>query len=268
MTSKTYKTRSATLPSADAHHSVHAEISAALRSNPRLAQWSEASLLSITKIASKVECPHGQALPAANATERSLYLLHRGVFELRVTVANGRQQALRYVHPGGWVGLANAFAPFSALPIPGETRELVAHSAAVLWQLPLADFYPIMLKDKAVAQTLMGSLSELASTMADEVATSSLLTADGRVARCLLMAAADPLCHRLVNRCSHSPLRITQSEVAYMLGLSRQSVGTVLRALESAGLIRMGRQKIEILSAPGLREVVRTDGQADAPPVR
>jgi CRP/FNR family transcriptional regulator len=47
--------------------------------------------------------------------------------------------------------------------------------------------------------------------------------------------------------------RITQTELAQMVGATRQSVNQALRTLEARGLIRMGPQGIKILDHAGLR---------------
>jgi len=48
-------------------------------------------------------------------------------------------------------------------------------------------------------------------------------------------------------------LRITQRELGYLVGLSRQRVNEALRALESQGLIRVEYGGVEVLDLDGLR---------------
>jgi CRP-like cAMP-binding protein len=50
-----------------------------------------------------------------------------------------------------------------------------------------------------------------------------------------------------------SMLRITQQELGYLVGLSRQRVNTALNALEAAGLIRVEYGGVRVLDLPGLR---------------
>ena len=48
-------------------------------------------------------------------------------------------------------------------------------------------------------------------------------------------------------------LRITQQELAYLVGLSRQRVNQALRRLGSAGLIRIEYGGLRVLDLRGLR---------------
>ena len=56
---------------------------------------------------------------------------------------------------------------------------------------------------------------------------------------------------------STDQLNVTQAQLARMLGLSRQSVGTILRVFEQKGLIDMRRQQITVLEPTALREIVQ-----------
>jgi CRP/FNR family transcriptional regulator, cyclic AMP receptor protein len=50
-----------------------------------------------------------------------------------------------------------------------------------------------------------------------------------------------------------SLLRITQQELGYLVGLSRQRVNTALNALQASGLIRVEYGGVRVLDLPGLR---------------
>ena len=71
---------------------------------------------------------------------------------------------------------------------------------------------------------------------------------DVRVARSLA-ALFNPLLYPLVGEL----LRITQQELAYLVGLSRQRVNESLRALSSAGLIRVVYGGLQVVDLAGLR---------------
>ena len=50
-----------------------------------------------------------------------------------------------------------------------------------------------------------------------------------------------------------SVLRITQQELGYLVGLSRQRVNQALRALQAAGVIRVEYGGVRVLDLEGLR---------------
>ena len=51
-------------------------------------------------------------------------------------------------------------------------------------------------------------------------------------------------------------LRITQQELGYLVGLSRQRVNEALRSLQAQGLIRIEYGGVRVLDLPGLRRYV------------
>jgi CRP-like cAMP-binding protein len=71
---------------------------------------------------------------------------------------------------------------------------------------------------------------------------------DVRVARSLA-ALFNPVLYPLVGEL----LRITQQELGYLVGLSRQRVNESLRALAQAGLIRVVYGGLQVLDLNGLR---------------
>ena len=71
---------------------------------------------------------------------------------------------------------------------------------------------------------------------------------DARVARSLA-ALFHPVLYPGVGQL----LRITQQELAYLVGLSRQRVNSALNALQAAGLIRVEYGGVRVLDLKGLR---------------
>ena len=72
---------------------------------------------------------------------------------------------------------------------------------------------------------------------------------DGRVAGSLAQ-----LFHPVLYPGVGSLLRITQQELGYLVGLSRQRVNSALRTLASAGLIRVEYGGVRVLDLTALRE--------------
>lgn len=69
------------------------------------------------------------------------------------------------------------------------------------------------------------------------------------VVRTWAMVAVDRAVYRV-------PLWDSASLMRQFRRLSRQSVGTILREFANAGLIRIGRERIEVLNEDGLRTIV------------
>jgi CRP-like cAMP-binding protein len=75
-----------------------------------------------------------------------------------------------------------------------------------------------------------------------------LLDVDARVARCLA-SMYNPYLYPATGM----ELQISQEEIGYLAGVSRQSVNQALQALERARLVRIVYGGIVILDLPGLR---------------
>lgn len=60
-------------------------------------------------------------------------------------------------------------------------------------------------------------------------------------------------------------LRITQQELGYLVGLSRQRVNEALRALQAQGLIRIEYGGVRVLDLPGLRTYAPADRMSSGP---
>ena len=83
--------------------------------------------------------------------------------------------------------------------------------------------------------------------------------ADARVARSLAA-----LFHPVLYPGVGSLLRITQQELGYLVGLSRQRVNEALSALQTRGLIRIEYGGLRVLDLQGLREGIDATGQTRA----
>jgi CRP/FNR family transcriptional regulator, cyclic AMP receptor protein len=238
-----------------------ADLLAVFRRTAPYDTWAESTFSSLAKSASRLTFQKGDAIEMDHQNGDAIYLLEQGVLEFQLTVANGRQQVVRYVHPGALIGLTGVYA----LQMPSEKHEMVAYGECTVWRIPSDSFNDCMQSDNVMLRSVLTVLSTGMRLLLDEIANCTLLSAQARIARCLLLADTDTGFHALFVKTSAMPLRVTQAQLARMLGLSRQSVGTILRAFESDKLVRMGRERIELLSHAGLRDVVNgRSGEPDS----
>ena len=214
--------------------------------------WIDGSLAKICEHGHRAVYRKGESIQLVGNQGTTVYLLESGVFEFVVTIANGRDQALGYLHAGALLGLGHSYAAMT----PVESYEYVASGEAAVWQVPSAIFRDLMWADRAMADSVLTILTTRIGNLIDAYANNCLLGAHGRVSRSLLQACRDPDFNVLWSRRMTATFSMTQSQLARMLGLSRQSVGTILREFAQAGLIRMGREKIEVLSEEGLQKIV------------
>ena len=169
-----------------------------------------------------------------------------------MTIASGRDLTTGYLHPGALLGLAHAFA---VLPL-SEVHEFVADTDALVWQVSADKFKDLMWRHRPIGESVVTILATRAGNLLDGYANSVLLSAEARVARCLLQSTKAPNFDAMWINFTLSDHNLSQAQLARILGLSRQSVGTILRAFENGGFIKMGRQRIEILSHDNLQKIV------------
>ncbi len=214
--------------------------------------WQPATVAALCAIGRKTYVNPGQALVYGVRDTGHVYLVESGVFEFSVTISNGQQQAFGYLHPGAFFGLPQALS----LVRQQEHYEYVAALPSVVWRFTAQQFKAWMASLPEAAETMMGIACTRLGMMQDTVANFSLLSAEARVARCLLKSLRD--CEFKVYWAKSPTERfdITQGQLARMLGLSRQSVGMIMREFAQRGLVDTGRQRIDIVNPAGLQAIV------------
>lgn len=223
-------------------------------------EWPLSLVTALAGIGYKLTAGKGHSLPARVNGQAAVYLIESGVLELVVPLANGRELALGYLHPGAFIGNTEAFA----LIPPEETLELVPEVDCVIWRFSGDKFKELMRQNWQLAETMLGIAATRVGMGIDTIANTSLLSAEARVARCLLKSLRDSEFRVYWAKSATSQLNLTQAQLARMLGLSRQSVGTILRVFEQKGLIEMRRQLISVISPTALREIVHGPAPSNA----
>lgn len=151
-----------------------------------------------------------------------------------------------YLHPGLIMGLPAVF-----LPEPASRQQTwVAHSEVIYWRIPLTEFKACFWADRAIAESVLRLFSEHIDWLTQTAAKLALLPAQCMVLSCLLDFV--PNTDGRNGRPKH-PLMLTQTKLAAILGLSRQSVSAVIRDLETRGMVRVTAKNIEIVSEENVR---------------
>lgn len=148
--------------------------------------------------------------------------------------------------------MAHAFA---VLPI-SEVHGFVADTDALVWQVSADKFKELVWRHRPIGESVAAILATRASNLLDGYANSVLLSAEACVALCLLQSTKAPNFDAMWINFTLRDHNRSQAQLARILGLSRQCVGTILRAFENGGFIKMGRQRIEILSHSNLQKIV------------
>lgn len=182
-----------------------------------------------------------------------LYLIEQGRVKIVVTTPHGKGLLINTLAPGDFFG--------ELALLDGEPRsaDAVARDACRLLLLRREDFIPFVEARPGVAIRLMAVLSRRLRTTTQQVQDMAFSDVATRLARVLLALADD---YGLegpeglsINR------RITQSELAEMIGATRESANKWLKTYERQGLIRRQRGVITLLAPATLRRRITLEAE-------
>jgi CRP/FNR family cyclic AMP-dependent transcriptional regulator len=165
-----------------------------------------------------------------------------GLLKMSNDNADGTSMTYSGLPPGGWFGEGTALKrePYR-YNIQALRRSLVAG-------LPIDDFHWLLDHSIGFNRFVMNQLNERLAQFIAAREADRLNNPDARVAR-NLAALFNPVLFPGVGEL----LRITQQELAYLIGLSRQRVNEALTALSAQGLIRVEYGGLRVIDLPGLR---------------
>lgn len=172
-----------------------------------------------------------------------------GVIEglLKMSTDNEEGQPLTFtgVPPGGWFGEG------TALKREAYRYNIQALRRSVVAGLPVDTFHWLLDHSIGFNRFVMGQLNERLGQFIAAREIDRMNNPDLRVARSLA-ALFNPVLYPGVGEV----LRITQQELAYLVGLSRQRVNEALSSLQEQGIIRVEYGGLRILDLQALRSSV------------
>ena len=165
-----------------------------------------------------------------------------GLLKMSSDSADGQTMTFTGVPPGGWFGEG------TALKREVYRYNIQALRKSVVAGLPVDTFHWLLDHSIGFNRFVMNQLNERLGQFIAAREIDRLNTPELRVAR-NLAALFNPVLYPGVGEV----LRITQQELAYLVGLSRQRVNEALSTLQARGLIRIEYGGLRVLSLSGLR---------------
>jgi len=180
----------------------------------------------------------GELITREDETCAGLFVTVSGLVKVFKTSIHGREQILRYAPPGSSFNevtvLDGGSNPTSAEAV--VSTEVLVFSRQLM--LELID------TDPKVARSVIDSLTGLYRHLMELVEDLSFRHVSERVARVLLQSVMP---HPGVGAGVDMQRRLTQSEIAEIIGSTREVVGRALRGLEESGAIRVDRGVISLV---------------------
>jgi CRP-like cAMP-binding protein len=165
-----------------------------------------------------------------------------GLVKMASVSPEGKTTTFLGVARGGWFGEG------SLLKDRTRKYDIVALRATRLAFMPKATFDWLLDTDIAFNRFLLTQLNERLAQFIAMVETQRLLEPDARVARSLAA-----LFNAVLYPEMGPDVQVSQEEIGYLAGVSRQRVNQALQVLESRGLIRIEYGGLRVLDLEGLR---------------
>lgn len=174
----------------------------------------------------------------------SLHVVIEGSVRVTVVSARGEEATVALLGPGEFVG---DLALLDGLP---RSANAVASQPTKTLVVTRDDFRRWLTDRPKASLALLEALSQRVRRTDEVLADLTFLDLPKRLAKRLVALAAEPSADGIAVR-----LRITQAELASMLGVSRESVNKQLNEFERNGWLRLGRGSVTVLDEASLRSL-------------
>ncbi len=211
-----------------------------IASIPYFSGLDQAELESVRQHIFEKKAVRGEILAFEGELADTLFFVVNGMVKVFKTSADGKEQILQIIRPGDSFNDVPVFAGGVSL------ASAEAMSDVSLYAINKTDFAGIIRENPRLSLSVIQILSERVQRLVSLVEDLSFRNVTGRVAKVLLEYAG--------NGSDEKP-RLTQQEMAAMIGTAREMVGRSLKTLEEEGTIRMERNRVIITDQATLREV-------------
>jgi CRP-like cAMP-binding protein len=164
-----------------------------------------------------------------------------GLLKLGTVSAEGKAATLTGVAAGGWFGEG------SLLKTEPRRYDAIALRASRVALMPRSTFYHLLDSSIGFNRFLLRQLNERLAQFIAMLEYERLLDPEARIARCLAWLFNPFLYPGIGQR-----LQVSQEEIGFLTGVSRQRVNQALRVLEDAGLLKTEYGGITVLDVAGL----------------
>ncbi len=182
------------------------------------------------------QVPAGDVIFLESDAPDSLYLMAGGVARIFKTSAEGKEQIIEMVRPGGLLNEV-AFVDGQSNPFSAE-----AATDVTIYGLHRPDWDALVRDYPHLSGNLIALMAARQRGLVELVEDLSFRTVSARVAKILLQFAGD----------GPGGARLTQREMAAMAGTAREVVGRSLRYLKESGAIRFENHRIVVADKASL----------------
>ena len=231
-----------------------AEISELVSSHILLGSLAPAELDRLLAFASMQRYASGETMFQKGDPGSSMMIVAHGRIEVGVTSADGRKTVLAVLGRGEILG------EMAILEGRERSADAVSLEASELLVLHSRDMIPFLERNPAICIKLLRILSERLRRTSGLVEDRAFLSLPARLAKALLEAA--PAVDARTPDGIRVELGMSQKNFASLLGASRETVNTQLRAWQNDGLIRMGRGYVVLIRPDDIDAILAAERDA------
>lgn len=206
---------------------------------PYFANLGQKTLQDVTRRALKLTAERGEIIFLEGAHCEGLYVLQSGRIRIFKTSPQGREQVLALLNPGESF---NEAPVFDSGPNPASADAL---EKCEILLLKKSDVMALLREEPEFATAVVAVFAARLRQLAGLIEDLSFLNVTGRLAKVLLAHADSP-----------NPTRLTQRELATLVGTAREVVSRTLKGLEASevisvertGVVVRDRERLEILA--------------------
>ncbi|MEZ0170945.1 Crp/Fnr family transcriptional regulator [Microvirga sp. TS319] len=209
------------------------------RANRLLAALEPADFAMLEPHLEIVALPKGAVLYEAGEPIQHTYFPHDAIVSLVEGMEDGRVAEVALFGREGMFGLLSAFISGEAL---GRYVVLVSGAAS---RIPVERMHRLLVLRSRLRRMVAAFNEAVLAQVFQAVACNALHPVEARCCRWLLNTR---------DRMDHDTLPLTHERLAEMLGVQRSTVSTVLRALQTSGLIAQRRGGIVVTNRAGLEQ--------------
>jgi CRP-like cAMP-binding protein len=179
----------------------------------------------------------------------ALFVISAGAVKITLPSENGEEAILATLQPGdvfGELALLDS-APRSATAVALEPTETMV--------LQRDRFRQLLATEPTIRDAVLANMAAEVRRLTTHVEDLHFLDVTGRLAKCLLRLAGEGRPDGAGGIRLRSAL--SQSELAAMVGCTRQSANRVIGQFTDDGLIRLERDSIIVINLPGLERATR-----------
>lgn len=195
--------------------------------------------LEIAQITNERTFLKGEFIFNAGDENHNLYVIHSGQVKLSRISESGKEQILRVVGPGDFIG---ELAMFSKLPAAAQAQTM---QDSVMCVIAGDGLKQLMLKYPQIALKVVEELSERLETAEATIESLALHSVEQRLAQALLQYGTNQF-----------ELPMSKGDLAATLGMTQETLSRKLSAWQVQGIIKQsGQRQITILDRDSLIEL-------------